>query len=73
MVGLPDDVPELGLKAGTTGTVSKVYDDGRSLMVHFGREDGTSVGLVDLRVEEDSSLRLISYTPLSSPVSRDDS
>ena len=73
LVFLPEDIPELGLEAGTTGTVSKVYDGGRSLMVHFGREDGTSAGLVDLHVEEDGSLRLISYTPLSSPVSRDDS
>jgi hypothetical protein len=36
------------------------------LLVEIGREDGTSVGLVDLGVGEDGSVRLISYTPFSS-------
>jgi hypothetical protein len=34
--------------------------------VEIGREDGTSVGLVDLEVGEDGSLNLIPYTPFSS-------
>jgi hypothetical protein len=36
------------------------------LLVEIGREDGTSVGLVDLEVGEDGSLRQISSTPFSS-------
>ncbi len=64
-VAVPEDIPELGVEAGVTGTIADVYDGGRMLLVEIGREDGTSVGLVDLRVEEDSSLRLISYTPFS--------
>jgi len=66
VVALPEDVPELGVKAGTTGTIVTVYEGGRMLLVEIGREDGTSVGLVDLEVGEDSSLSLVSYTPFSS-------
>lgn len=66
IVALPEDVPELGVEAGTTGTIVTVYEDGRMLLVEIGREDGTSAGLVDLRVGEDGSLSLISYTPFSS-------
>lgn len=63
LVTLPEDVLELGLKAGATGTIVTVYASGRMLLVEIGREDDTSAGLVDLKVEEDGSLRLISYTP----------
>ncbi|CAN5281394.1 hypothetical protein BH24ACT19_BH24ACT19_18130 [soil metagenome] len=66
MVALPEDVPELGVEAGTTGTIVTVYEGGRMLLVEIGREDGTSAGLVDLKVGEDGSLSLISYTPFSS-------
>jgi hypothetical protein len=66
VVALPEDVPELGVEAGTTGTIVSVYDGGRMLLVEIGREDGTSVGLVDLEVGEDGSLSLVSYTPFSS-------
>ena len=66
VVALPEDVPELGVEAGTTGTIVTVYDGGRMLLVEIGREDGTSVGLVDLEVGEDGSLSLVSYTPFSS-------
>lgn len=66
IVALPEDVPELGVEAGTTGTIVTVYEGGRMLLVEIGREDGTSAGLVDLKVKEDGSLNLISYTPFSS-------
>jgi len=66
IVAFPEDLPELGVEAGTKGTIADVYDGSRMLLVEIGREDGTSVGLVDLKVEEDGSLRLISYTPFSS-------
>jgi len=59
-VAIPEDVPELGVEAGTTGTVVTVYEGGRMLLVEIGREDGTSVGLVDLEVGEDGSPRPIS-------------
>jgi len=49
-VAIPEDVPELGVEAGTTGTIVNVYEGGRMLLVEIGREDGTSVGLVDLEV-----------------------
>ena len=66
IVALPEDVPELGVEAGTTGTIVTVYEGGRMLLVEIGREDGTSAGLVDLEVKEDGSLGLISYSPFSS-------
>lgn len=66
MVALPEDVPELGVETGTTGTIVTVYKDGRMLLVEIGREDGTSAGLVDLEVGEDGFLSLISYTPFNS-------
>jgi len=65
-VAIPDDVPELGVEAGATGTIVTVYESGRSLLVEIGREDGTSVGLVELEVGEDGSLRPTSSTPFSS-------
>jgi hypothetical protein len=65
-VAIPEDVPELGVEACTTGTIVTVYEGGRMLLVKIGREDGTSVGLVDLEVGEDGSLRPISSTPFSS-------
>jgi hypothetical protein len=64
-VAIPEDVPELGVEAGTTGTIVTVYEGGRMLLVEIGREDGTSVGLVDLEVGEDGSLCQISSTPFS--------
>lgn len=66
IIALPDGVPELGVEAGTTGTIVTVYEGGRMLLVESGCEDGTSAGLVDLEVREDGSLGLISYTPFSS-------
>jgi hypothetical protein len=66
IVALPEDVPELGVEAGTTGTIVTVYESGRMLLVEIGCEDGTGAGLVDLEVKEDGSLGLISYTPFSS-------
>jgi hypothetical protein len=66
VVVLPEDVPELGGEAGTTGTIVTIYEGGRMLLVEIGREDGTSIGLVDLKVGEDGSLSLVSYTPFSS-------
>jgi hypothetical protein len=49
--------------------VDTVYADGRGgrgLYVEVSREDGTTVGFVDLEVGEDGSLDLVAYTPFSS-------
>lgn len=48
------------------GTVAAVYGDGRMLDVEIGREDGTSAGFVDLKVEDDGTLRLVGHSTLSS-------
>lgn len=66
VVVVPEDVPELRIKAGETGTIAGIYDEGRMLDVEISREDGTTVGFVDLEVEEDGSLKLVAYTPFSS-------
>jgi hypothetical protein len=63
---LVDDLISEGIEAGTTGTIVTVYEGGRMLLVEIGREDGTSVGLVDLEVGDDGTLRQISSTPFSS-------
>ncbi len=66
MVAVPEDVPELGIEAGTLGTIATVYGGGRMLDVEVSREDGTTVGFVDLEVGEDGSLSLVAYTPFRS-------
>lgn len=66
MVAIPEGVRELGIEAGTMGTIATVYDDGRMLDVEVSREDGSTVGFVDLKVKDDGSLKLVSYTPISS-------
>jgi hypothetical protein len=66
MVAIPEDVRELGIKAGAMGTIATVYDDGRMLDVEVSREDGATIGFVDLKVAEDGSLSLVAYTPFES-------
>ena len=63
MVTIPEDVPEIGIEAGATGTIATVYDGGRMLDVEVSREDGVTVGFVDLRVADDGSLSLVAFTP----------
>jgi hypothetical protein len=67
MVAIPEGIPELGIEAGTMGTIATVHDDGRMLDVEVSREDGTTIGFVDLKVAEDGSLSLIAFTPFGSP------
>lgn len=66
MVAVPEDVPELGIRAGTMGTIATVYGGGRMLDVEVSREDGVTIGFVDLEVGDDGPLKLVAYTPLSS-------
>ena len=66
MVSIPEDIPELGIEAGETGTIATVYDGGRMLDVEVSGEDGATVGFVDLKVEEDGTLSLVACTPINS-------
>ncbi|MEJ7840391.1 MAG: DUF4926 domain-containing protein [Rubrobacter sp.] len=66
MVAIPEDIPELGIEAGTMGTIATVYDDGRMLDVEVSRKDGATTGFVDLKVAEDGSLSLVAFTPSAS-------
>ena len=53
----------------TGWAVDTVYADGRGgrgLYVEVSREDGATVGFVDLEVGENGSLDLVAYTPFSS-------
>jgi hypothetical protein len=61
MVAIPEGIPELGIEAGTMGTIATVYDDGRMLDVEVSREDGATIGFA-----EDGSLSLIAFTPIGS-------
>ena len=61
---IPEDVPELGVKAGDPGTIAGVYEGGRLLDLEVGREDGTSAGFVDVRIGKDGTPHVIGYSPL---------
>jgi len=64
-VAIPEGIPEFGIEADTMGTIATVYDDGRMLDVEVSREDGVTIGFVDLEVAEDGSLSLIAFTPFN--------
>ena len=64
MVAIPEEVSELGIKAGAMGTIATVYNDGWMLDVEVSRENGATIGFVDLKGAEDGSLSLVAYTPL---------
>ncbi len=67
LVPIPEDIPELGVKAGDLGVVDFVYDDGRGLHVEIGREDGTTAGFVQLEAEAGTDnayfWRVVTYSP----------
>jgi hypothetical protein len=48
---VPEDVPELGVKAGDPGVIAGVYEGGHLLDLEIPREDGTSAGFVDVRLD----------------------
>jgi hypothetical protein len=62
LVPIPEDIPELGVKAGDLGVVDFVYDDGRGLHVEIGREDGTSAGFVQLEADEEGTWHVVAYS-----------
>lgn len=49
-IQIPDAVPSLGLEAGATGVVDRVYDGGRRVHVEALRNDET-VGFVTIEPE----------------------
>jgi hypothetical protein len=49
-IAIPDDVPTLGIEAGTRGVVDRVYDHGRKVHVEAIR-DGETVGFVTIEPE----------------------
>ena len=61
---IPEDVPELGVKAGDPGTIAGVYEGGRLLDLEVARDDGTSAGFVDVRVDNDGTAHVVGYSPL---------
>jgi hypothetical protein len=61
---IPEDVPELGVKAGPPGTIVGVYESGRLLDVEITRDDGTSAGFVDVRVQADGRPHVIDHSPI---------
>lgn len=63
---IPEDVPELGVKAGDSGTIVGVYEGGRLLDLEIGRQDGTTVGFVDVRIDEDHTPHVVGFSPLGS-------
>lgn len=69
-VPIPEDVPEFGVEAGDIGVVDFVYDDGRGLHVEIGREDGNTVGFVQLEADSEIdgsySWHVVAYSPFES-------
>ncbi|MDQ3638216.1 MAG: hypothetical protein M3426_09515 [Actinomycetota bacterium] len=61
---IPEDVPELGVKAGDPGTIAGVYEGGHLLDLEIAREDGTSPGFVDVRIDEDGTAHVVGYSRL---------
>jgi hypothetical protein len=62
---IPEDVPELGVKAGDMGTIADVYEGGRLLDVEISRNDGTSAGFVDVRIDDRGMPHVVGYSALS--------
>lgn len=64
MVAIPEAIPELGVEPGESGTVALVHEDdaGQLLLVHMDREDGATVGSVQLRVAADGAPRVVGYS-----------
>ena len=65
LFAIPEDVPELGVKAGDMGTIASVYEAGRLLEVEITRDDGTSAGFVDVRIDRAGLPRVVGHSSLS--------
>lgn len=51
VVPIPDDVPDLGIEAGTMGTVVDVLAEGRLVTVDAVDESGRTLDLIDVYLE----------------------
>jgi hypothetical protein len=51
VVPLPDGVPELGIEAGTMGTIVDVLAEGRLVTVDVVDDDGCTLDLIDVYLE----------------------
>jgi hypothetical protein len=61
---VPEDVPELGVKAGDPGVIAGVHEGGHLLDLEIAREDGTSAGFVDVRLDERGVPHVIGHSSL---------
>src|SRR5215212_10950424 len=61
---VPEDVPELGVKAGNPGVIAGAYEGGRLLDLEIAREDGTSAGFVDVRLDDRGLPHVVGYSSL---------
>ena len=68
VIPVPEDMPALGVEAGTPATVDTVYAGGRMLSLEIGREDGSSAGFVDVEVEDDGALRVVGFSSIGEPI-----
>src|SRR5215207_5472532 len=62
---VPEDVPELGVKAGDPSVIAGVYEGGRLLDLEIPREDGTSAGFVDVRIDDRGMPHVVGYSARS--------
>lgn len=68
-VVVPEAIPELGVESGDSGTVALVHEDDADhqlLLVHMDREDGTTAGSVQLRIDAEGKPHVVGYSSLSS-------
>ena len=65
LFAIPEDVPALGVKAGDMGTIASVYEAGRWLDVEVCRDNGTSAGFVDVRIDNAGTPHVVGYSSLS--------
>lgn len=65
VVPVPEDIPEIGVRAGDEGTVDTVYDGGRMVSVEMSSGEGRSFAFVDLRLEGPAGEPVVAgYTPI---------
>lgn len=51
-VMLNEDLPDYGLKAGTSGAIVEEYQNGAAFTVEFLDDDGYTIDVVDVRAEQ---------------------
>lgn len=51
VVPVPEDVPELGIEAGTTGTVVEVFVEALLVAVEVSDDEGRTIDLINVRLD----------------------